>query len=304
MRQWGMTSFPPLHKLPILLICLITFSTPALAKTSSFPAQIFSPTTDNSPFLGIQASQTLPPLRFSTGLGVDYARTPLKCQGCPSENIVRNLTMVHPLFGIGIIDGFELGISIPVAVDLDFYSPANGANTRDIAMSDIRLEGKYRLLDLEKYPIGLALLPFVTLPTGDSDQFVGSGQLTGGLTLILDGDAGSRLKLALNTGYLMREDVTRFGTQIDDEFIYGVGASLRTLKKLDLIAELSGYVVVQAFAEDNIQSPMEARFGMCYRATPSLSVELGNGIGLIDGVGSPSYRAIALFRFSPEKKSP
>ena len=96
-------------------------------------------------------------------------------------------------------------------------------------MGDVRLETKFRILNDFKHPVGLAVRPYITFPTGDSDKLVGNGTITGGGDIIFDTHVGERFFASLKTGILIRENVSPANLNIseDDKFTYGLGLNVK-----------------------------------------------------------------------------
>ena len=51
-------------------------------------------------------------------------------------------------------------------------------------IGDFQVEFKGRILDSKEYPVELAIAPFVTLPSGNENLFLGENGVTGGGRLI------------------------------------------------------------------------------------------------------------------------
>src|SRR5262245_23985752 len=108
-------------------------------------------------------------------------------------------------------------------------------------MGDIRLDAKPRLLDNKKYPVGIALVPFVTFPTGSDSHLVGNGKFTGGALAVLDSKRiADRVSLALNVGAQLRDEVTLSpGSVIGHQFLYSAAANVALVKKkMEAIADI------------------------------------------------------------------
>lgn len=269
------------------------------ALQSSFDVMNFMPAADNSPYLTVYGSRTLNPREFSTSLYFDYSRDPLQCEGCPQPNVIPHLWMGNYGFAIGATDWLELGINVPFALYSRFYSDVTGLQNFEGAMGDIWFNSKVRLVDSEKHGVGLAILPFITVPTGDSNQFLGNGKVTGGAKVILDGEIGKAASLSLNVGYRARDDITRTNTRVDDELMYGFGAAMHVHPKLDVIADVSGYSVIRDLWQSVPQSPLEGEVALRYRMANGFAITGGGGGGLIDGIGAPSFRVLLGVSFTP-----
>src|SRR5215831_12445249 len=181
------------------------------AMFDNFSAVNFNPAISNkTDYFTIYSSQTLPKHGWNTGFYIDYARHPLevgrplgtRVDGLIDDSIIGNFYATY-----GILDWFSVGMNIPVAfwwnhfnstlVPLPF-SDGSGTHDSHLELSDIRLELKFRILNNEDKLIGLAIVPFVYLPTGPSVIFLGDGEFRGGGKIVLDFNIHNRVKLALN----------------------------------------------------------------------------------------------------------
>ena len=296
----------------------------ALPLISGFDAINFDPAISNkTDYFTIYSSQTVGKRGWNTGLYVDYARRPLEL-GQPAGNrifgVVDNSIVGNFYATYGILDWFSFGMNIPIAFWWDFLPnapapfgvgpPAIGGpgfpSQRLTQLGDMRFELKFRLRNNEDKLIGLALLPFVTAPTGPSTVFVGNGAVTGGFKFIIDFNIHDRVKLALNLGYLVRDNVTILNAEMDDQLLLGLGLSIKIIERLMFLVEGSTEPVVFDLFQSEVQTPAEVRAGFRIKVTDHWDVNVGGGVGLTIGVGTPDFRAFLGFNYNwaPEPCAP
>ncbi len=281
-------------------LALLSCGGMASAQTNSFPAINFQPATDPHGYVTVAGSQTLTPKQFNFGFYLDYSRDPLECDGCPQEDVIHHLLVGNFGFAIGVIDWFELSLNIPAIFYNQFHNDVTGGEEFDGGMGDIYFSPKFRVVNIDEHRVGFSVAPFVTIPTGDPDSFMGTAVATGGLKLITDFDiVPERFDMALNLGYLMRDDVTRTNTRIDDELTYGIAAAIHATEHFDVLPEVSGYTVLRDAFQEIASSPVEANVGLRYNFTSGFAVTAGGGVGIVDGVGSPTFRSFLGLNFSP-----
>jgi hypothetical protein len=160
---------------------------------------------------------------------------------------------------------------------------------------DVRLEGKFRLLDIDRHRIGIAVMPYIFFPTGSGSHFVGNNSFAGGLKGVLDAKLGNRVQTSLNLGYMARDRVVILNTEVDDMFTYGLGVSVKAVKNwMDVIAEVYGSTNVTNFFGREAEMPLEIDAGMRFNLPKpeGLQVTAGGGVGLTFGYGTPDFRAI------------
>ncbi|HPM41552.1 MAG TPA: hypothetical protein PLY45_03850 [bacterium] len=194
--------------LAVLLISLFSFLAPAdlLADTQTFNAMFFKPAIGRNFYLMLDGTQTLKQLQFDVGEVFSFGYHPLQIvQGnTRTAGVIDALLVSDFVASIGALDWLQFGVDMPVVLLNRFSDPQATPqppmkNYFDIG--DLRLEAKARVLDSCKGYIGLAFIPFVTLPTGKSEHYVGDSGLTGGLKIALDGRVHPNLNLTFNVGY-------------------------------------------------------------------------------------------------------
>ncbi len=264
---------------------------------TSASANTFLPALDDTRYFTVYGSQTLQQWQYRTGAYFHYANDPLEVglAGVRRFGVIDHL-LVGDFFGsIGFTDWFTAGLSIPVALYEDFNNIATGTSEKTLRMMDTRLDLKFRLLDIDRHKVGIAVLPYMFFPTGSGSRFVGNGSFAGGLKGIVDFALGDRVQIGLNLGYLARDRVVILNTEIDDSFTYGLGVSVRAVKNwMDVIAEVSGSTNVTEFFERESELPLEVDAGFRFNLPKpeGLQITAGGGVGLTFGYGTPDFRAI------------
>jgi outer membrane protein OmpA-like peptidoglycan-associated protein len=161
-------------------------------------------------------------------------------------------------------------------------------------MGDIRLNLKGRILDNERYPVGIALVPFVTFPTGSDNHFTGNGKVTGGGLLVLETPRIAEwFSAALNVGAQIRQQAQlTSGTAVDDQFLIGAAANFGITENVHFIAELNGWTPFQDFWENDIRN-LEGNGAVRWFPMKGLGLTLGGGTGILDAIGAPDWRVFA-----------
>jgi hypothetical protein len=204
---------------------------------------------------------------------------------------------------LGLLDWLNVGVTAS-GVPYQQFNTATGSDN-GARMGDVVVNLKGRLLNNEKYPVGLALVPFVTLPTGNESHFVGNGKVTGGGVLVLDTKRiAERVSFSVNAGGQMRENVAlSSGTAVKDQFLYGAGMNIAVAEPVQLIAEADGWTNFSDFFEDgsrNLEADGAVRFFP--GAKRKIFVTAGGGAGILKGPGAPDWRAFATVGYRNEKK--
>lgn len=294
-------------KLAYAVLCValtsMAFAPRAEALTSSFDVLNFKPAISNSTdYFGIYSSRTVGKHGWNAGFYVDFAHNPLEI-GQPLGNRVLGVvddTITGDFYATyGILDWMSVGLNIPIVFYNNFvdnipqppFGTGSGVRDKQTNLGDIRLEFKFRILNNEEKLVGLALIPFVTMPSGVSTVFMGNGTPTGGLKIVLDFNIHDRVKLALNVGFLARDNVQILNANIDNELLLGLGFSVKIIERLMFIAEVDSATVIKNIFQNEVQTPLEARGGFRIKLSEHFNLNVGGGAGLTIGVGSPDFRA-------------
>ncbi len=285
------------------VLVLSGVSTHANALTTSFSVNTFQPTVDDSEYFTVYSAPTMLKRNFHVGFFLDYAHDPYEFGDQDFnrvEGIVDSLLTGNILGSYGITDWFTAGVLIPVyfweGIRSDTFPDENNFD-----LGDVQLVLKFRLVDREKHHVGVAVVPFITFPssTGSSD-FLGNGSFSGGGKIVIDGRIKDRVSLALNVGYLSRDQITDVGgNDLDDQFLASLGISVDLVKdKFKLIGEGETATVAKDFFSERRTTPTEARVGFRYTWAHNHDVNLGSGFGLTNGIGSPAYRVFAGYTYT------
>lgn len=279
------------------------------ALPSRFEIITFKPAIDSGDYFTVYSSRNLKAWQGNLGFYFDYANRPLQFVATGAavgrQDVVSHL-LVADLYGaLGFTNWLEAGLNIPVVMYNWFFTDnAAAAEDHGGGMGDIELMMKLRIIDTEKSPVGFAVRPFVTLPTGDLVRFTGSGNVTGGVSLITDFIIHKRFSLALNVGAMMRDDVTIHGVRVDDQFIYGLAGNVKIAKNFQGIVETFGRTVMRDFFSKSSSTPYEAGAGIRYLFGDSgFGVDVGGTAGIVDGVGSPRLRGFTGLKWTSTGKA-
>ncbi len=288
----------------LLVLGLLLVSSSSYAMSTSFSVNTFEPTVDDSDYFQIYGSETMLQRNFHVGFFLDYAHHPYEF-GNPNfdrvSGVVDHLLTGNVVGSYGIFDWMSAGLVIPVYFYEGISSSLLGLNENNTALGDVKLVLKFRLLDLEKHRVGIAIVPMLSFPSStDAGAFLGNGSFSGGAKVVVDGRIGDRVSLALNLGYNARDRIVDVGgNDIDDEFFAGLGISVEVIKyKLRAIVEgLSGTVVHDFYSEARTV-PVEARLGFRYTFANNHDVNVGGGLGLSHGIGQPDYRILLGYTYT------
>ena len=231
-------------------------------------------------------------------------------QGSSRQDLLVSRGQLH-LLAAWSLGRVELAAHLPIALwqnsDFSLLTAQGVAGPlldpiASTALGDLRLGAKVSILDEEVWPIGLAGLVDVRLPTGNAQAFMSDGLAL--VPLVIATRRFGRVRLDAQFGYDIRKAGQYAQLVIHDGYVYAVGASvdLPRLGKLDrwrAIAEVDGgWPRGEDPSTDRYRSALEARAGVRAFLTSRLSVEAGVGTGLGQaGYGHERWRAFAGLRW-------
>ncbi len=249
-------------------------------------------------------SEMLPARATAYGLHFNYDRQPfevatVRAGSRRSVGIVDHFLTTDLVFAYGANERLNLGVGLP----LNLYHnaaptliPRRDAGGGDIG--DLWLNGKVQIFDADKTTshLGLAVIPFLTIPTGRESIHFGDESVTGGGWLA--GDLQWREnRFYLNAGSRFRHTRERIVDLIaSHEFLFGAGfhRPLYAPWRTELTAEVYGSTRFAKFFSEHASTPVEAIalvHKKCIRDWP-VFLHAGAGIGLTAGYSTSDVRGI------------
>lgn len=269
-------------------------------RSEALNVQLLRPSTGHAKGYQLFTSDTLPKYRFAAGLNINYAHQPLEqvIAGTTrrTAGVVDHFVTADFLLSYGITDWLNVSVDMPVNLYHNIAPtliPARDTGFGDAG--DLMANLKIRIFDAggTSTGLGLAVVPFITAPTGDAGIFFGDSSLTGGG--ILAGDAQWKSnRFYVNVGARAREREQLGNLVVNEELIYGLGFTRPLVKDWDfnIIIEAFGSTNFRKFSTENISTPVEAIVVLQKKWLENrrLVTHLGGGAAITNGYGSPDYR--------------
>lgn len=309
-----------------LVLVVLSYTKAHAAYESKFDTFAFRPTTDGGDYFSVYGSSTLEAWQFNFGAFFDYSNRPLQFTGSSGafigqrQSIIDHMLSLNTYGAVGFTEWFTLGASLPVSYiyyysDQPFNNPTATAD-KGPSVGDLLFTAKFRVVDVDQHKIGFAVIPYMTLPTGDTVRFAGNGHVTGGVNLVVDFKPIDRLSFAVNGGYNVRDDVTRTYTftsglttttdiiRVDDKMTYGAAANFAVTKHFQIVAEVFGSTVVRDFFNEDTTG-LETGAGVkVLIPNTKLALNAGGTWGAISGAGTPRYRGFVGVNWASTKEAP
>lgn len=278
----------------VMAVAILLFI-PAAHSKNRFNIMRFYPNPDSGRFFHLLDSRTLYQWQFSTGTLGSFSYSPIEEKNT-GRKIIDKLWEQHFFGTIGLADWIETSIDIPLAVwgsyiDPDAFITAKTQLKTNIG--DPRFMVKAQVLDRDRYPIGLAIAPFVTIPVGKQQYFIAESGVHGGGDVVLDARLGNYIVVGLNAGVeggkgVNFRDIERGSFQVR----FGGGVSVAPASGFTITAEGFTRTSTNRFFKDKLHSPTEVIGGIsCDIGKTGLRAYAGGGGGVIRGAGAPRFRA-------------
>ena len=295
-----------------LLLALLVAPAAQAQLTPSLDLQRFAPAANRHGFVAIEGAQQLPALTPGFDLHFGYAHHLLQRSTDDLERrvgVVDGLISGHLRIGFGFTDWAEIDLKMPF-LQMARLGPAFEGLAPDswqLSLGDLAIEGRFRLLAEEK-AIGIAVIPFLKLPTGRRAIYTTSGVPTFGLKAALS----KRFRpahFAVHVGYELKPNaalVENFGS--DDAVLFGLGVGVSPVPEwLDINLEVVGSAIVGPGVaavgasphKAVIHMPIEVLGDVRLRTPLGLDVVLGGGPGVTPAVGTPEWRVFASVGWAP-----
>jgi OOP family OmpA-OmpF porin len=211
---------------------LLSASVASAQSLPSIDARTWRPSTDPAGGLVLEPTTTPGPWSWNVGAFLAYSYRPVSLTlNDPVSGAATTLRPVENQLGLDLVAG--LGIGHRIAFGLDLPTALYQTGTKPLpttvstsgtlptsAIGDLALIGKATLIDNAQGGFGLAALATVTVPTGDTQSFLGEGsatigaRLVGEYTLII-------ASVQASLGYTLRTDQRTWPASSSGGITYG-----------------------------------------------------------------------------------
>lgn len=234
---------------------------------------------------------------FAGGV-LEYAKSPLRRVTLgDSGDELEDLSFVDNLFaadlslGVSVHDRVRLDVAAPIY----FLSTMEGEGPQGAGLGDLRASAMVQVIRADGFPddgaFGLGLIPYLDLPTGREDIFLGQPGLAGGGTLAGTWERGPFTGVA-NLGLQFNPAVAQGNFINSDALTLGVGGGYLVEPDLGVNLETHLSVPLKASADPSPGSAAPAELLASVRKRMSSGAFLvgGAGVGLDKGVSAAAFR--------------
>ncbi|MFH0901068.1 MAG: transporter [Pseudomonadota bacterium] len=277
----------------------------------AFEVQHFEPALGPRPFLTVSGGAAASPAQFSVGLFLTHLRRPFVVRhyneqddelGEVKTSLIDQLSAGYLYGWVGISRRLQLGASMPMIFSMKGEAgiEADSGSIDVTAIADPRVAVTLEILRAGGLALGataIVTIPFSTPLAGDS-VWIGESSYTARPQLALEWTSPSGLlTVAANAGWLYRkEKQIVYSSEVGSQLTYGVAAAARLQPKIALVAEVFG----RKGGSDLDENPVEADGALRLFPTKTLSVTIGGGKGVLQGIGAPEWRAFGSVAWTPD----
>lgn len=277
---------------------LLLFPCPSFS-ASQMSLLSFNPNPDAATMFSIRESETPKKLHWNLGTTADYAYKPFKAViGGVNVELVRRYVAQHFYGTLGITDKISVSADLPVVWYERFRNPDTlTAASNKMGLGDLGMEAKLKFFDRNEHKFGMAVLQFVTFPTGDEKYFIAEDGFTGGGKLVVDSKLTDNVAVALNIGGLARKRYNAYSLDFGHQLLAGAGVSYTATDFLSVVGEAETRTPFADIFQDKETSPTEVRCGLQWRFGKDnmFAMNTGVGFGIINGSYLPQYRSFISF---------
>lgn len=291
---------------PALLVFVLIFHARAGDAADRYSMINVHPNQDLGHYFFVQESETLPQFKWSLGTMSLYYDQLLNTKfetifTSPGGQTIRSETrrgidhLVYQYFygALGLADWASLMVDFPLFIYYQYgwaTSTASSSDTYFFKPGDIWLSLKFRLLDLDKHPVGIALIPSLSIPTGKDSHFLGDEGVNGEAKIVIEVKPIEKFRIAFNAAVQSGERVAVNDVSFRNMIKFAVGANYEVVDNVSIIAEAESHTVTNDFYGARRTSPAEARLGAkWYPGGGPWSLGGGGSVGIIHGAGMPRY---------------
>jgi outer membrane protein OmpA-like peptidoglycan-associated protein len=251
----------------------------------------------------VEASRSQRWREYAVGLYLNYARDPLVlfADRLQIGEVVAHRVSQDIVGSMGITNWLEVALVIPLTYYQTGDKDLPTGSIAHIGMRDIRVQPKFTIATQDVTGlIGIAFVPELSLPTGNSSAFLGDGNIVFAPHLVFDRTLSLLwgLRAGLATGVRLRPRAEIGNISIGNEVFYrlGVGVGLPNLfdRHPEAIAEATGVSRLSDLFKNREQNAIIGTLALRLRWDLEAGHRIfgigGVNVGTTQGYGSPDFQ--------------
>lgn len=228
---------------------------------------------------------------FASG-ALEFAKRPLVLVTIPDEGDsteeawLDNLFVLNTSFGVAVHERVRIDAALPLV----FTSTGNDG-AQGLGLGDPRLTAMVGILrpDEDDLGFGLGVAPYLNLPIGAKNQFLGDSGLGGGGTVV-GSYAFEQATVGADVGLAFRPALALDNLNGSDGLVYGLFVNYLPTEDIGVTAEARMESPFSAAGEPGTQFPAELTLSARKRYDGGAHALLGVSMGLSKGASAAAYR--------------
>lgn len=288
------------------LIFVLGLLTPnfSFAASDGFDSTFFFPTNDDSEYLSVWGTTKSKKGDVFLGTTLSYGYRPLQLvqNGTRQQGILDHAVTEYFYGSFAIFDQWlSVGLNVPVVYWAKFKNPNIAGSTyqNKAALGDIRLNLKTTLLSTTDHKFGLAIIPFLGIPTGSGEEYYGYKKISGGSQIALEYQPVSSISFAVNSGLEANSEFDLRNMKRQLQFLLSGAARVNLSNYVKVVGEVQSVTRLKGLYKERVESPVEA-LGSVHWQIPSTPIKthIGGGGGIVHGSSAPQYRIFGGLAYS------
>ncbi|MBF0105566.1 MAG: OmpA family protein [Deltaproteobacteria bacterium] len=294
--------------LGLFLIGIFVVISRAEAATNRFNITS-APATLPSDYATVLGSATSGKTVLGIFLQNDYMYRPLEVTvaGNRNQGVIDHLFVSHLGLSYGLFKFMDIEAMGSFAPYNRFQTPNTPAPgfTNETTLGDLFFRTRLRLSDKTKHTFGLSIIPFITAPIGNENEFMADNKVKGGVTVAIERQFGKVFGMALNLGTVIRENVSILDYNTKTLITSGLAAKIQWCKNLSSSVDVTSSTTANRPYLDHVTSPVDIMGAVQYAFGQSgFVLKASGGSFLTKGAGRPTASGnLALSFHTPLKKA-
>ncbi|MCM8759129.1 MAG: hypothetical protein NC906_05090 [Candidatus Omnitrophica bacterium] len=276
---------------------LVCFAVVMVSSGYAYDFNLFKPATGEQTFVVNHSSATLKAKTYQFDAFYSFTDEVSKAKiAGKTYSLVEDQHLLTIGIAYGVNDNLTIGADIPYVISQDTKLPSGILDVENNGLGNLTIFGKYKFFG-GKDRIGLAIVPFIGLDTGDEKTFVNADSTIYGLKLVVDKNWCNHTFLTFNVG-LSHQDTERIGQiKVSNAILFGLGfTQLLPNEKTYATIEITGRSD-DGFFEGGKRVPIEALGSISHKFNEKMKWTIGIGASVNDGYCSPNFRAFTGLRY-------
>ncbi len=230
---------------------------------------------------------------FFASMLAEYALAPLSYVSGPigdtsMEPVLNHLAVSNLAMGVTLHDRARLDVGMPVYL----YSQGPNGSAQGTKIGDVRLAGMFSLIRPSYETaggLGLGIIPWVDIPSGDDSVYLGNADFAGGGALGITYELES-VTISGHVGYQYKPNITAYNIEGADSLLTGLSLGYLFDRNTGLNFETHLNPALAKNQNAGTEFPVDTILSFRKRGDKGGMLSAGVATSLTDGAGSSPFR--------------